>query len=215
MRFTMSPGVLLAWDRRWKIGTDLGGGFGADIIPSIGLTAGNVFTYASAGALFRIGRSLSSTWGPTRIRPAPSGASFFDSDPSGPSWGFAVFGGDGGTRGCAQHLPRWQYVGQSSPSVTKKVFVGDVIEGIEFFTQAGSRVAFSVTERSKEYTTQPYNDIFGSVEASFKFLSQHATPQNSSTFDSPNERNLMRLIRVAYARLKVVKSQVLIESVRR
>jgi lipid A 3-O-deacylase len=162
------PGLLLAWDRRWKIGTDLGGGFGADIIPSIGLTAGNVFTYASAGALFRIGRSLSSTWGPTRIEPGPSGASFFSSDPSGPSWGFAVFGGVEG-RAVARNIFLDGNTWVSSPSVTKKVFVGDVIEGIEFFTQAGSRIAFSVTERSKEYTTQPYNDIFGSVEASFKF----------------------------------------------
>ena len=39
-------------------------GYSWEIIPDAGLTAGNVFTYAEAGFLVRIGRGLKADWGP-------------------------------------------------------------------------------------------------------------------------------------------------------
>jgi lipid A 3-O-deacylase len=161
------PGILLAWDRRWKFGTN-GTGLGFDVIPSIGITAGNVFSYANAGFLVRFGQSLSSTWGPTRVRPATSGASFFASNPAGPPFGFALFAGVEG-RAVARNIFLDGNSFSTSPSVTKKVFVGDVLAGVELFTQGGSRLAFTATYRTKEYVTQPRDTFFGSVEASVKF----------------------------------------------
>ena len=162
------PGFLVAWDRRWKLGTEFGNGFGADFIPSVGLTAGNVFSYASVGGLVRVGRSLQTTWGPTRVRPSPSGASFFAQDSSAPFWGFDVFGGVE-ARGMARNVFLDGNTFEDSISVHRIAFVTDLIGGAEIFTQSGFRLAASVTRRSREYTTQLKPSTFGSVEASFRF----------------------------------------------
>lgn len=162
------PGFLVAWDRRWKIGADYGNGYGIDVIPSVGLTAGNVFTYASAGAMVRIGRSLQTSWGPTRVRPGASGASFIGQDSAAPFWGFDVFGGVE-ARGVARNVFLDGNTFENSISVQRKSFVYDLIAGAEIFTQSGFRLAGSVTQRSREYVTQPKAAIFGSIEASFRY----------------------------------------------
>lgn len=162
------PALLLAWDRRWKFGTEIGNGFGVDFIPSVGVTAGNVFTYASAGAVARIGRSLGTTWGPTLVRPSVSGASFISPDPQGPYFGFDFFAGVEG-RAVARNIFLDGNSFVSSPRVTKNPFVFDLVAGAELFTQTGHRLAFTVVRRSPEYTTQGAASIFASAEASVKF----------------------------------------------
>lgn len=162
------PALLLAWDRRWKFGAEIGNGFGVDFIPSVGVTAGNVYTYGSVGGMVRFGRLLSSTWGPTRVRPSPSGASFFSPATEGPWWGFALFAGVEG-RAVAHNVFLDGNLLTTSPSVKKNVLVGDAVAGLEIFNRVGSRIAVSATYRSKEYTTQVSPHIFGSLEASVKF----------------------------------------------
>jgi hypothetical protein len=170
------PALLVAWDRHWKFGYDLVDDWGFDVIPSLGLAAGNVYTYGSAGSFVRFGNSLSTTWGPTRIRPAPSGSSFFDPDPHGPWLGFDVFLGVDG-RAIARNifLDGNTFV-TDGPSVHKNVFVADFIGGLEFFTQNGARFAFSLIQRTQEFKNQPVaphqlgnGDLFGSFEGSFRF----------------------------------------------
>lgn len=162
------PGILLAWERRWKFGTEFGNGFGMDIIPAVGLTAGNVFTYGEASALVRIGQSLGTTWGPTRIRPSPSGAAFISTSPDDPWWGWDIYAG-AAARGVARNIFLDGSTFASSPSVTKKPFVTDLLAGAEIFTQSGYKIGASVTLRSPEYKTQPKSDWFGSLEAGFRF----------------------------------------------
>lgn len=161
------PGLVLAWDRRWKFGTNFGNGFGADIIPAVGVTAGNVYTYASVGALARIGRSLSTTWGPTTVRPAPSGASFFNPDPGAPFLGWDIFAGFEG-RAIARNIFLDGNTFQDSIHVTKEPFVLDLIAGGEIFTQRGDALTFTVIQRSREYTGGK-SSLFGSVAVSFRF----------------------------------------------
>lgn len=162
------PGFVLSWDRRWKIGADFGNGDGVDVIPSVGVSVGNVFTHASAGAIVRYGRSLSTSWGPTRVRPGPSGASFLSPDPTMPWLGYAIFAGVEG-RAVARNIFLDGNTFSTSPKVKSKPLVADLIAGAELFTQSGHRLAFTATYRTKEYTTQPRDSIFGSVEASVKF----------------------------------------------
>lgn len=162
------PGVAVSWERRWKFGTEFGDRFGFDVIPSVGVTAGNVFTYASAGAVARIGRSLGTTWGPTLVRPSVSGASFISPDPQGPYFGFDFFAGVEG-RAVARNIFLDGNSFVSSPRVTKNPFVFDLVAGAELFTQTGHRLAFTVVRRSPEYTTQGAASIFASAEASVKF----------------------------------------------
>ena len=162
------PGFLLAWDRRWKTGIDLGNGYGVDLIPSIGFTGGNVFTYGSAGAIARFGQSLSTTWGPTLVRPAPSGASFISPNPDAPWWGFDFFGG-AEARGVVRNIFLDGNTFENSISVTRKPFVYDLLAGAEIFTQTGFVLSGTVIRRSREYTTQLKPSTFGSVSGSFRF----------------------------------------------
>jgi lipid A 3-O-deacylase len=162
------PGIVLSWERRWKFGYDLGAGYGVDFVPAVGVSAGNVFTYGEVSGMVRFGQSLGTTWGPTRIRPSPSGASFMSTSPTDPSWGWAIFAGVA-ERAVARNIFLDGSTFANSPSVTKKPLVTDLIAGAEIFTQSGYKLGFSVTQRSPEYTTQPKSDLFGSLEASVRF----------------------------------------------
>ena len=164
------PAALVAWDRRWKVDFNFADGWEFDVIPSVGLTAGNVYTYGSAGGLVRFGRSLSSTWGPTRVRPAPSGASFFSPNKHGPWLGFALFAGIEGRAMARNIFLDGNTFISGGPSVRKNVFVGDFIGGAEVFTQSGARLSFSLTQRTQEFKNQPKGgDLFGSFEGSIQF----------------------------------------------
>ncbi len=162
------PALLVAWDRRWKMGTEFSDGYGVDVIPSIGFTGGNVFTYANTGAIFRVGRSLDTSWGAARVRPTSSPTSFYSLNPAVPYVGFAFFAGFEG-RAVARNIFLDGNTFATSPSVTRNVFVGDLIGGMEIWTQAGTSLNFSMIYRTREYTTQPANALFGSVSASLKF----------------------------------------------
>ncbi len=116
--------------------------------------AANVFTYGSASVIVRFGQNMEYSWGPTRIRPATSGAFF--ADEKGPVViGFDFFAGVEGRAVVRNIFLDGNTVGNTSPTVTKNVFVGDLIGGAELFTSTGFRLAFTATYRTKEYTTQP------------------------------------------------------------
>jgi lipid A 3-O-deacylase len=162
------PGLVVAWDRRWKFGTEFGDSYGVDFIPTVGVAAGNVFTYATAGAVARFGRGLSTTWGPTFVRPGPSGANFISPDPTAPWWGFDFFAGVEG-RAMARNIFLDGNTFQTSPGVTKEPLVLDVFGGAEIFTQSGYRLSFTLLQRSREYTTQAKAATFGSITGAFSF----------------------------------------------
>jgi hypothetical protein len=170
------PAALVAWDRRWKFNYDLADHWGFDVIPSFGVTGGNVYTYASAGGLVRFGNSLSTTWGPTRVRPAVSGASFFRPDEHGPWLGFDVFIAVEGRAMARNIFLDGNTFLSGGPRVHKNVFVGDLVGGLEFFSQNGARFSFSLVQRSQEFKNQtvaPHQlgkgDLFGSFEGSLRF----------------------------------------------
>jgi len=162
------PGILISWDRRWMFGVESADKWGMDIVPSVGLTVGNVFTYASAGALARVGRSLQTSWGPAMVRPSISGTSFISPDPTGPYFGFALFGGVQG-RAVAHNAFLDGNTIDPAISVTRKPLVYDLIGGIEGFTQTGYTLSLTMVRRSQEYTTQPKPSVFGSIAASVRF----------------------------------------------
>ncbi len=161
------PGFLLSWDRRWKFSQPLSGTYGFDIIPSVGLTGGNVFTYGSAGLIARFGQNMAYSWGPTRIRPATSGA-FFAAENEPATFGFDIFAGFEG-RAVVRNIFLDGNTFANSPTVTKNVFVGDLIAGAEIFSSSGFRLAFTAIYRTREYTTQSRDQLFGSAQASVKF----------------------------------------------
>ena len=86
-------------------------------------SVGNVFTYAGAGAMFRVGQSLLADWGPPRIEPALSGSDFVNFDQSKPiAWSlFAGFE----VRAVVRNIFLDGNSFQHSASVTKIPLAGD------------------------------------------------------------------------------------------
>jgi lipid A 3-O-deacylase len=72
------PGVVLSYERLWRQRLLGNNTLGVDLVPQVGASVGNIFSYGEAGALLRIGRGLLADYGPIRVRPALSGTDYFD-----------------------------------------------------------------------------------------------------------------------------------------
>jgi len=51
-------GFTTSWERRWRFSHVLDNAYAWEIIPNVGITLGNVMTYAKVGGLIRWGRGL-------------------------------------------------------------------------------------------------------------------------------------------------------------
>lgn len=159
------PGFVLTYEKSWRaLFAYSAFGLGADFTPHIGGAAGNVFTYANAGAMARIGWNLPDDYGPPRVQPSLPGSGFFV--PS-EALGFYFFAGVDG-RAVARNIFLDGNTWQNSRSVDKKTLVGDMQFGAAL-TFGGARLAYTHVFRSKEYTTQRGRDEFGSVSLSVRF----------------------------------------------
>jgi lipid A 3-O-deacylase len=140
-------GFTASWERKWRFNHELGEGYSWEIIPDAGLTAGNVFTYAEAGFLVRIGRGLKADWGPEMIRPGYSGSSYFSGERGGVKFGWDFFVGTQ-ARAVARNIFLDGSTFQNSRSVVKETVVADLIVGAELFSIGGFRFGFSLVTRT-------------------------------------------------------------------
>jgi lipid A 3-O-deacylase len=154
-------GFTVSWERKWRFNHELGAGYSWEIIPDAGITAGNVFTYAEAGFLARIGRGLKDDWGPEMIRPGYSGSSYFSGQRSGVKFGWDFFVG-AQARAVALNIFLDGNTFQDSRSVVKEPVVADLIVGAELFSINGFRFGFSLVARTPEFRKQTGMDNFGS-----------------------------------------------------
>jgi lipid A 3-O-deacylase len=151
-------GGMVSYERMWRLPLPIGdNGFGADIVPEVGATAGNVFTYGDVGAMLRIGKGLRADYGPVRVRPALSGTDYFDDSglDDGRGWYFFV-----GTQGRAvgRNIFLDGNTFRTSRSVPKKALVGDAEAGVSVLWSQSLRVDLSVTTRSEEFRGQHGSD---------------------------------------------------------
>jgi lipid A 3-O-deacylase len=161
------PGVVLTYEHKWRWDAPLGGGFAVDVIPDVGATVGNVFTYGEAGAIIRLGQNLNADYGPARIKPAASGTTWFDpSQLQGPLGWYVFVGAEG--RAVARNIFLDGNTFVTSASVAKETYVADLTGGLSFFWSDLAKVDFVLTWRSKEYTTQTEPDRYGGINISFK-----------------------------------------------
>ena len=145
----------------------LGGGFAVDVVPDVGVTAGNVFTYAEAGGIVRIGQNLNADYGPARIKPALSGTTWFDpSQLQGPIGWYFFVGGAG--RAVARNIFLDGNTFVNSPRVQKEPLVADLSSGLSFFWADRAKLDLVVTWRSKEFVGQSAYDRYGGVNFSVK-----------------------------------------------
>lgn len=167
------PGGMLLVEHRWRRWQELDGsrlrlpvlGIGFDVMPHVALAAGNVFTYAAAGATFRFGEDLPDDYGPPRIRPALAGSGFFRE--SRDWFGWYLFAGFEG-RAVARDIFLDGNTFSSSHSVDKKPLVGDLQAGLALRFGA-VRLSYTYVLRTREFEGQPQPDRFGAISVSIRF----------------------------------------------
>ena len=161
------PGLVFSYERKWRLDLLAGKGLRVDAIPEVGASLGNVFTYAEAGGLVRLGQNLKADYGPARIQPALSGTPWFDpSQLEGPI-GWYVFAG-AQVRATARNIFLDGNTFASSASVEKRPLVTDFSVGLSVFWLDVAKVDFVVTSRSPEFVGQHAADRFGGINVSFR-----------------------------------------------
>jgi len=163
------PGLIIQYERAVKFSfltsyTDSGVGF--DIVPHYGAAIGNVYDYANAGAMARVGFNLPKDYGPLRIDPSLPGSGYYE--PRGDSAiGAYIFAGVDG-RAIARNLFLDGNSFEQSRSVDKFNLVGDLELGAAVTFRA-FQLSFTHVFRSREYATQKTADQFGAVNLSIRF----------------------------------------------
>jgi lipid A 3-O-deacylase len=168
------PGLVVSYERLWRLpvigvgDTSHGVENGIDVVPQLGGSAGNVFTYGEAGGLLRIGRHLEADYGPVRIRPALSGTDYFNPEPLGDDTGYYIFAGAQG-RIVGHNIFLDGNTFRQSPSVTRKTFVADLQTGVSVYWSSSLRLDASVVRRTEEFEGQRTPDVIETVAASFSW----------------------------------------------
>ena len=127
-----------------------------------GITLGNVYTYASTGAMLRWGTHLKNDIGPPSISPGFSGIPAFKPSPA-VNW-YIYAGIEGRLMGRNIFLDGNTF--RDSHSVNKEVFVGDLQFGVAFHFD-NVRIAFSNIIRSNEFEEQSDLTRYGAINLTF------------------------------------------------
>ncbi len=135
-----------------------------DIEPLYGATVGNVYDFAEAGMMARLGFNLPGDYGPMRIDPSLPGSNFFE--PTGGISAYVFAGVDG--RAIARNLFLDGNTFEASRSVSKFNLVYDYDLGAAVTFNA-VRLSYTYVIRSREFKTQPLMSKFGAVALSFRF----------------------------------------------
>ena len=158
------PGLMLIGERRWRPAPWKLFGLEAGAIPHIGGSVGNVMTFASAGAILRLGQNLDVDYGPPLIRPSLSGLAAVEKRSD---FAWYVFAGVQ-ARGVAHDIFLDGNTFSSSHSVEKKRLVGDAQVGVAFVFK-GVRLAVTQILRTREFEGQRQADRFGAISLSANF----------------------------------------------
>jgi hypothetical protein len=161
------PGGVLSYERSWRFPLTADPNTGVDVVPQLGASLGNVFTYGEAGAQIRIGRNLQSDYGQVHIRPALSGTDYF-TDPTDGKLGYYFFLGAQG-RAVGHNIFLDGNTFRQSPHVSKKALVADLQAGFSVFWGSCLRLDFSVVRRTEEFVGQHTPDEIGTAALAFSW----------------------------------------------
>ena len=162
------PGLVLSYERKWRLLQPIGGDLAVDAIPELGITVGNVMDYAEAGGMVRFGRNLEADYGPSRIRPALSGTPYFNSDYLDGPFGFYVFAGAQG-RVVARNMFLDGNTFRDSRSVDSNAFVGDLSGGLAVFWGDAVKLDAVATYRTEEFEDQDHPSKFWGINLTVGF----------------------------------------------
>jgi len=125
---------------------------------------GNAYTYASLGAMYRLGDNLRQDLSPPNIHPGFPGLTYFKSTKK-LNW-YIFLGFEARLVGRNIFLDGNTF--SDSHSVKKKPLIGDIQYGIVFIFDE-MRIAISSTSRTKEYTTQKDFTNYGAINFAFYY----------------------------------------------
>jgi hypothetical protein len=163
------PGFVVSYERKWRFQKTLLGNLAVDVIPELGVSGGNVLTYGQTGVMVRFGRNLAADYGPNRLRPSLSGTGWFDPDKLNGKLGWSLYAGTQG-RAVGHNIFLDGSTFESSPSVSKRVFVADFMGGASLFWSSAARLDFTVIQRTKEFDEQQGTpDRFGGINFTIQF----------------------------------------------
>lgn len=158
------PGLILSWQRRWprSLRQDVAGAY-LSLMPHVGLTAGNIYTYANTGATFKLS-SESGRWAdkPLMVRPSIPGSGFFPKARH-PYWEVFVAVE---ARAMARNIFLDGNTFTDSHSVDSEPLVGDLSAGVTG-TWGRLRVGYTLVYRSREFEGQDEGGLFGAVNIGY------------------------------------------------
>jgi lipid A 3-O-deacylase len=160
------PGVVLSYERKWRGDLVSAGGLGVDLIPELGASIGNVYTYGEAGVMLRIGHNMKADYGPLRIRPALSGSTWFDPAQLNGAFGWYWFMGTQ-VRAVARNIFLDGNSFTSSPSVDKRIFVADFSTGASIYSMDFAKLDLVLAWRTEEFVGQQRWSKYGGFNISF------------------------------------------------
>ncbi len=170
------PTLMLTWSRVWRLNPEASGGWGADFLPRVGLSAGTPFTYASLGGEARFGWNLPPDYGSSTIRPgsginAPAGDEVKARPPRGDAFfdnvsGYLFVGCEG--RAVAYNTFLDGNLWRDSRSVDKFPLVGEVSGGIAMNIHE-ARLTYTHVYRTDEFHGQDTGQNFGSITLGYDF----------------------------------------------
>jgi len=137
-------------------------GISVDVTPAVNVAAGTVQVSAGLGATVRVGTHLAEDYGPPRIRPAPSGSSFF-----GPARDFAWYAYAGAeTKGVARDIFLDGNTFRDSRRVERRPWVQEVQAGVVARIWR-LRLTYSNVWRTEEFHGQNGRSRFAAVTVGY------------------------------------------------
>jgi hypothetical protein len=159
------PALLLAYERAWPaIASVSMHRLNLDFTPRVSATVGNVFTYASVGAIARLGHNLPDDFPAAHISLGPA-RDGYRANAGRRGW-YAWAGTD--ARLVARNVFLDGNTFRDSPSVERKRFVWDLQVGVAR-TWGLQRLGFAIVRRSEEFAGQGKSDKFGQLTYSFAY----------------------------------------------
>lgn len=163
------PGVILSWERVWPeyVTAEWDNKLFTRIAPHVGVTVGNIYTYANIGATIDL-TPTAARWQsqPVRVRPAIPGSGFFENSDGNHGW-MVYAGWD--TRLMARNIFLDGNTFTDSHSVDKNLLVHDLAFGLAY-SYKNWRASYSANWRSKEFKSPlAHTQIFGALTLSYRF----------------------------------------------
>ncbi|MGE4554279.1 MAG: lipid A deacylase LpxR family protein, partial [Desulfovibrionaceae bacterium] len=164
------PTLNVSWQRIWRaLDVDLGQGFGLDVLPHVGASAGTVYTGGGGGGEVRLGWRLPLDFGSSLMRSgAGVSAPAAQDDPRlKQGFGFHFFGGVDG-RYVLRNIFLDGNTFQNSHRVDKLPWVGDYYWGCAL-TAGEWKLTFSEVYRGNEFRHQHRGHTYGSITLAWTF----------------------------------------------